>query len=447
MAEIVIGGRSRAVATKRRRWLVPSLVVIAGGLLWSGWRWREARLLSRAIAEAREDLDQGLNARAARKLVEALLRNPESDEANYLLGVCEKARGRPLQAIKAWARVPPASPFAPRAIQGRVEVEIERGRLADAEQIVLDAGKAPGIDGSGLGLFLGPIYGLQGRTDEARRFVEVRWDHLNRMGEGASEEAIHLARLSNELHMREIPVLEIRSFLDRAAASAPDDDRTWLGRANLAIRVGSYSEAQRWLDACLERRPRDAAVWRARLDWALATDRVDEVRSALEHLPASASTPAQVQRLAAWLAARGENVEVERRALERLVAVDPADSAAFERLAELADLGGEGSHAAELRSERAEIDLLKERYQQRYRRNQPLRDASEMARLAERLGRWFEAEVFLTVATVVDDDRDDLRRDLARLRQRRRDVEGGDRTLADVLAIELGGVQDRRPVP
>ena len=48
---------------------------------------------------------------------------------------------------------------------------------------------------------------------------------------------------------------------------------------------------------------------------------------------------------------------------------------------------------------------IKARYQKRYERNQPLRDAIEMARLAEQLGRWFEARVFLAVATVVDPDR------------------------------------------
>ena len=38
-----------------------------------------------------------------------------------------------------------------------------------------------------------------------------------------------------------------------------------------------------------------------------------------------------------------------------------------------------------------------------------------MARLAEQLGRRFEARAFLTLAISEDPDRDDLRRDLQRL--------------------------------
>ena len=42
----------------------------------------------------------------------------------------------------------------------------------------------------------------------------------------------------------------------------------------------------------------------------------------------------------------------------------------------------------------------------------------EMARLAEQLGRRFEARVFLTVAISEEPDRKDLRQDLRRLSER-----------------------------
>jgi tetratricopeptide (TPR) repeat protein len=58
------------------------------------------------------------------------------------------------------------------------------------------------------------------------------------------------------------------------------------------------------------------------------------------------------------------------------------------------------------------------RYEQLFARKQPLRDAVEMARLAERLGRAFEARGFLTLAIADDPRREDLRRDLQRLSQR-----------------------------
>ena len=83
----------------------------------------------------------------------------------------------------------------------------------------------------------------------------------------------------------------VRDFLEHAARSAPDDDRVWLGKANLAIRQGESEGASRWLDACLNRRREDVPIWRTRLDWALATGRVAEVREALEHLPAARVDP------------------------------------------------------------------------------------------------------------------------------------------------------------
>jgi hypothetical protein len=115
------------------------LAVVTAVLIWSGWKWRENWLERQAIAEVKDDLAKGLNALAARKLAAILGPNADSDQGNYLLGLCEKARGRSDEAVKAWARVPANSPFAPRAIQARVELEIERGRLADAEQVVIDA--------------------------------------------------------------------------------------------------------------------------------------------------------------------------------------------------------------------------------------------------------------------------------------------------------------------
>ena len=197
-------------------------------------------------------------------------------------------------------------------------------------------------------------YEQLGRIDEAERLIEDRWEHLNAVGEGALEPAIKLLRLHIELTLKATPVETIRAVLDQAARLAPDDDRVWLGRANLAIRTGAYDEAERWLDACLRRRPEDVPVWRARLSWGIATNRLDVVEQAMTHLPAAESTPAQVHRL-----------------------------------------------------KQVELDQLRARYWKLHERKQPIRDAVEMARLAERFGRIFEARVFLTLAISEDPDRDD----------------------------------------
>ena len=56
--------------------------------------------------------------------------------------------------------------------------------------------------------------------------------------------------------------------------------------------------------------------------------------------------------------------------------------------------------------------------------------------LAEQLGLAFEARAFLTIAVAVHPDRDDLRRDLARLDRREATPLGAGHALADVLAVE-----------
>ena len=66
----------------------------------------------------------------------------------------------------------------------------------------------------------------------------------------------------------------------------------------------------------------------------MATSRVSEAREALKHLPATESSPAELQKLAAWFALKRGDIDSERRALERLIAADPADFRALDRLVE-----------------------------------------------------------------------------------------------------------------
>jgi enediyne biosynthesis protein E4 len=112
---------------------------------------------------------------------------------------------------------------------------------------------------------------------------------------------------------------------------------------------------------------------------------------------------------------------------------------------------GQAARAAELHSRKIEIDRLKARFEKLYQRNQPTRDSAEMARLAQRLGRGFQAKAFLTMATLVHPDRDDLRSDLARLKQRDATHVKTGRTLADLLAAELdstaGSSSSPTPIP
>jgi thioredoxin-like negative regulator of GroEL len=431
-----------------RRWkLVLSLAAIAGVLLFGGWRLLRMRRYRTALAEIREKIQTGRHGVAARQLTELLTWEPGSDEAAYLLGLCEKVRGRSEAAAAAWARVQPTSLFAVPATLARAVLESDRGRLADAERVLNQALLDPRIDGLDLRRLCASLYWHEGRLEESRRLVEANWDTLDRAGRGRTEQAIALVRFRVALSMGTSSADAVRTFLERTARLAPADDRVWLGRANLAIRQGEFDEAARWLDACLKRRPDDIPVWRARLDWAVATDRVAEAREALKHLPVMGSSPAEVHRLAAWFAARRGDAASERRALEQLIAADPGDGAALDRLAELAVAEGRLDRAAELRSQKTTLDSTKSEYKDIFMRDQSVRDAAAMGRLAERLGRFFEARAFLSLAVATKPNRDDLRAALARLDHRSTAVGEPGQTLADLLAPELDAWVMPRPRP
>ena len=272
--------------------------------------------------------------------------------------------------------------------------------------------------------------------------IDREWESLNRAGRGGAAQAIDLVRLHHALSEGMAPAEVIQDQLDRVARLAPEDDRIWLGKANLAIRQGAFDEAVQGLDACLRKRPQDVPVWQARLDWALGVGRVPEVREALSHLPVDTAPPAQVHRLVAWLAARRGDTASERRALQRLLAEAPNEADAIDRLAELATREGQPARAAEFQRKRAELHQCELRYQELLRRNQPVRDAVRLARLAEQLGRWFEAKVFSSLAISTGSAVAERRAALARLERRHAAAAGPGPTLAEALASERDAAGD-----
>ena len=226
-----------------------------------------------------------------------------------------------------------------------------------AEQIVLDAAEEPRNDRTDLLVLLVPIYSQIGRADEAEQLLEGRWEHSEPNGRRDAR-AIHQARPRAYR-------IDLEGPLGRKSPCLPRPGRTDGSRRR--PRAGSVvpiwrseqvrlEEAEKWLDACQRRRPDDVPVWHARLSWGLAARRLDVVENALKHLPAADSTPAQVHRLNAWLAEHRGDLGSERRELERLIAVDPADLTALDRLARLAEKDRQPAYAAELLRKKAEID-------------------------------------------------------------------------------------------
>ena len=184
---------------------------------------------------------------------------------------------------------------------------------------------------------------------------------------GALDPAIKLLLQHVEVTTGEAAIDVVRTSLDEAAKLAPDDDRVWLGRANLAIRTGDMKDAERWLNECEKKRPDDRAVWRARLKWAMATERIDAVERAKTYLPDKSSLSAERHRASAWLAGHRGDFAKERSELERLLVADPGDLSAFDRLIDLHKKGGQPDLAAELLQHRNAVRELLGRYMMLHR--------------------------------------------------------------------------------
>jgi tetratricopeptide (TPR) repeat protein len=430
--------RESVVRVPNARWLaIACALVCAAVFIWAAGAWSSVQTYRKAMSEVRLQMSSGRFATAASNLAKVLDLYPRSDEAAYLLGVCEQQRGDVRKAAAAWARVEPGSPSSEQALTSRALSLFKRGQLGAIEELVDELCRDARNERTGVRALLIPSFRQTGRVDDAKRLVEDRWQHLAETGQGAKDLAIRMVRMHVELTDKPPAIESLRAFNDQASRQAPNDDRVWLGHADLAIRAGNLDEANRWIDACLKSRPNDVPVWQSRLKWAMATNRVEEVRGALEHLPASASSQAQVHRIAAWLGSRQGDFAVERAELERLIDVDPADLPALTRLLELAKKDGQASRAAEFLKKKAEVIRLEARYAQLHERKQPVRHAVEMARLAEKLGRTFEARAFLTLAVGENPDRADLQQDLERLIRSASPAAPPTATLAQAVANEL----------
>jgi enediyne biosynthesis protein E4 len=369
----------------RSRWvsllsLTAAVFVLGGGALWV----LAERRFQAGLNKARADVEAGRFEEAGRWLAAQSASRPRDTEAAFLLGVCEAKAGRFEAALTAWARVPLTSSFGANAALARAETMVqELGRFAGAEAVIIDALPSVGPREPQLRNLFNQLLFWEGRLDEARRLLQSGWNNsTDRAGNLRSLWVLDGAVLMAE---------RVQSIVEQAAARSPDDDRLWLARANVALLSGRFSEAARWLDACLERRPDDPVAWCARLRWACAADSLAEARRALPHLPAERFSHTEALALRAWFAAREGDAEKERAALEQLIALAPGDTRALERLAVLAKATGQTARATELHRRGAEMALVKDRYARMLEAGKPITQYAELADLAGKLGRDFEA--------------------------------------------------------
>ena len=360
----------------RRFWLGPAIAGATALVLGAGWwvlKARTQRQYEAALREGKTAAAAGAMGKAQQALTGAAALRPEPGEAQYLLGAVEKAMGRPAAARRAWLSVPPGSPFALHAAMMLARGALVDDRHAEGEPYLRAALGAPMPTGKEAREVLLNLYKVQNRLEEARRLVRDGWGtYPDRIGT-----LQQLWRLDSSS-----PVLleELRYIVDNAAKAAPDDDRVWLARANLSARSSRYQEAAQLLEKCLERRPDDPVVWRARLDLALAMQDVAGTRQALERLAADALPPEDLLAVRVWFAARAGDLRAERRALEQFVAIAPGRLAALDRLAGLAKQAGDEAEAARLRSRKADLDRIVERYRERLFKPEPAAAAEEAGR-------------------------------------------------------------------
>ncbi len=377
------------------RWLL--IVPIGVFLVLSGWLLflaHGARRVRVELSGARA-LVQAQRFDAAReRLAQVARQSPGRGEVEYLLGVCERIEKHPAAALEAWARVPPDAAEAPIAALSTGELALEIGRFSLAESSLERASRS----GKGIGLearrLLGQLHWMTGRRQE---YIQ----YLRSLCERESDPSQTLRVLWN-VDTVAYPINSMTLDLTKALTEAREDDRVWLALAELATRSGRLDEASEWLDRCERARPLDTAIWHARLRWARAGDEPDEMMRAAGHLTGSSLPRARVLEFRAWLAARIDDRRLERALLEEVLELEEANTAALEGLAELAALRGDVKTMAELRSRKATIDAIHERYRALCNLTELAPRAVELARAAEGLGRNFDALAWWRLAASRD---------------------------------------------
>ena len=384
------------------------LHAVGGGAYWGGRAWWYDAELGRAerdMAAGRFGVGAGATRPDSRR------RWPGRDEVEYPLGVCESELGHIGPALDAWARVPDDSVFAPRAALERARLALEHGRFAAAEESLRRIEDARGEIGDAAMRLAQQLDLFSGRGYRINRRIERHWR--------SSRDQVMQLRTHWLYDTQPYPIDAVREALERLGREAPDDDRVWLGKADIATRTGQFDEADAWLTRCEARRPEDPDVWRARLAWALDAGRPDAASIALTHLPADGFSPAEVAGFAARLAALRGDAAAEHAALERRVALEPGDAAAWARLADLAsrDRVGGADLQARARRRKAELDRANDEYRMLMGAvaTGDLTRKAELARAAEALNRRFEARSWWTLRVRENLDDREAREALDRL--------------------------------
>jgi tetratricopeptide (TPR) repeat protein len=376
--------RTRSFA--RGAWIAGAAIVAVVVLAWGTARGISTRRYWADLAQAESDYNSGYYGLAQQRLSALAARWPGDGEVQFRLGIVEMARGRRDEALAAWARVAERSTFAARAAALRGQQLTNVGRFAPAEAVLKSALRNSGHDYYEITRVLGRLYRFEGRTEDVRGLLRESWS-----------KSPDPPAILKELWTLDTTPWAMEAWQTALEKADPNDDRVWLGRANLATMTGKFHEAGEWLAACQKRRPDDTAVWRSSLRLAQAAGDGEGIWQALTHLPAESMTETELLALRAF---RAPPYGVKEAVLSVLADIDPGDPIVLERLAAIALSRGRVVEAERLRQRKAEIDRATDRYRKLVLYEKDLAGrAEELEALCATLGRRFDAWAWSMIRT------------------------------------------------
>jgi tetratricopeptide (TPR) repeat protein len=360
---------------------VVTLVAMAG--VWTA-RARAIKIKS-TLDQARAAMQEHRFASTAEQLSRLTVEFPNEGEAWRLLGECQLWRGRRADAINAWLRIKQDSDAYPAASEHLATEWINAGQYALAEARLLEAvpAAARASDRYPLDRAIARLYRFEGRLEDLRSHLEQSWSRSPNRIDGLRE--LWLLEYSPQ------PMEAWKGALEKADQN---DDRVWLGYANHAILSGQFATAAAWLDRCHAQRPDDPVVWRARLELAIATDNLSLGLLSTERLNAHSLSSRKVQSVRAWLARLTGDRSVEHREVSELLRLDPGNTLALERLAELELAAGHSPEVDKLRHRKAKLDDARDQFRKALlgaSTSLMIERSGQLGKLAQEMGRSFDA--------------------------------------------------------
>lgn len=317
----------------------------------------------------------------------------ESNERLYLQGLCEFSSGHAADGLLTWNKLQPGNSFCDEAALKAGEWLEGQAQLSKAEQIYRRALGTQGPRTSEVRHALLQLLWQEGRLEEIRPLIRENWAETERkFGVDASQTIANLrAHLSVDLEV--FPIDHVRRKLDTLAAKGTQDSGIAISLANISLLAGRQDEERSWISRLNELRSDDPAILRTLFRHALAhqeTDVLNRIAPAIRKLEIP---PEELIQYFNALAGNRENASIQIEMLEKYMAKKPGDTSTLETLSEKLIRAGDRQKAAEYREKRRDLDMNRRNYGNKVASDFKS-NAAEMAQMAEKLGRWFEASAF-----------------------------------------------------